>query len=565
MTIEEKYQHWLHHPHMTEDLKKELENMDETTKNDAFYTDVEFGTAGMRGVLGAGTNRLNIFTITKANEGFARYIEDHGEEAKKRGVAISHDNRYYSREFAEASAKLLAMHGITSYLFDALRPTPELSYAVRHLNCFGGIMVTASHNPKEYNGYKLYDENGCQLVPELVEGVINHVNEIKDELDLKIKVSPEQEKLIHVISADVDEPYYKDILSIQLHPELDKKDFRIVFTPQCGTANVPMHELFKRMGYDVVYVEEQCAPDPAFSTTIIPNPESPDAYVLALDYARKCDADIVLTTDPDADRLGVGCRKGDDYVLLTGNQGGSVLLEYVFSQRLALGKMPENPVMFNTVVTSDLGEAIAKHYGVETEKTLTGFKFIGDKIFKYEKNHEKNFVFGYEESYGYLLAPFVRDKDSMQSCTMLAECANFYKKQGKTLLDVLHELYNTYGWYNETQQSIGFVGSKGAEDMANMLAKLRADSPKVIGGAKVVKTEDYQAQTVVCGNEQAELKGFPKSNVLKYYLEDGSWIAVRPSGTEPKCKFYYCVKGANEEDVMKKTDLYQNAMKELIK
>ena len=389
--------------------------------------------------------------------------------------------------------------------------------------------------------------------------------EIEDMLDLKIDVTDEQRKLIHEISADVDEPYYKDILSIQLHPELDKKNFRIVFTPQCGTANVPMRELFKRMGYDVVYVEEQCAPDPAFSTTITPNPELPDAYVLALEYARKCNADIVLTTDPDADRLGVGCRQGDDYVLLTGNQGGSVLLEYVFSQRLALNKMPENPVMFNTVVTSDLGEAIAKHYGVETEKTLTGFKFIGDKIFKYEKNHAKNFVFGYEESYGYLLAPFVRDKDSMQSCTMLAECANFYKKQGKTLLDVLHELYNRYGWYNETQQSIGFVGSQGAEDMAKMLAKLRADAPKSIGGIAVAKTEDYQVQKVWENGEEKELTGFPKSNVLKYYLEDGSWIAVRPSGTEPKCKFYYCIKGSDEKDVHDKTALLQSAMKELIK
>lgn len=563
--IEQAYQKWLRDPDMVPELKRELERMDEKTKNDAFYTNLAFGTAGMRGLMGAGTNRLNIYTIRKANEGFARYIEDHGEEAKKAGVAISYDNRYHSREFAVESARMLASHGITSYLFDALRPTPELSFAVRHLHCFGGIMVTASHNPKEYNGYKLYDSNGCQLVPELIEGVIRHVNEIEDELSLKPEVSQQQERLIHTIGKDVDEPYYEKVLSIQLHPELSKENFRIVFTPQCGTANVPIHELFRRIGYDVVYVKEQCDPDPSFSGTLSPNPENPDAYKLALEYARKYDADIVLTTDPDADRLGVACRRGDDYVLLTGNQGGSVLLEYVLSQRKAEGKMPENPVMFNTVVTSDLGAAVAGAYGVSTEKTLTGFKFIGDKIHQYEKSHVKNFVFGYEESYGYLLAPFVRDKDSMQSCTMLAECANYYKKQGKTLLDVLHELFEKYGWYMESQQSIGFAGSKGAQDMKKMLDHLREESPWEIGGQEVEKTEDYLNRTVTTGGKQEKLEGFPVSDVLKYYLKDGSWAAVRPSGTEPKCKFYYGVRGTDEQDVQRKTRELQDSMQQLIK
>lgn len=563
--IEEKYQHWLTFPDLEPSLRQELENMSEEEKNDAFYTNVEFGTAGMRGVLGAGTNRLNVYTIRKANVGFAKYICDHGEEAKRRGVAIAYDNRYMSPEFAMESARVLAMYGITSYVFTSLRPTPELSFAVRHLHCFGGIVVTASHNPKEYNGYKLYDENGCQLVPHLVAGVIDHVNEIQDELAIQVSLSAEQEALIHTIDKEVDEPYWDAVMTIQLHPELPKDHFRMVFTPQHGTANVSIHELFGRLGYDVVYVEEQCTPDPAFSHTLSPNPEEPKAYAKAIEVAKQCDADIVLTTDPDADRLGVAVKQNGEYVLMSGNQSGSVLLEYIFSQRHALGKMPSHPIMFNTVVTSDLGEAIASHYGVETEKTLTGFKFIGDKIAKYEKTAEKEFVFGYEESYGCLIAPFVRDKDAMQACLMLAEAANFYLKQGKTLIDVLHECYRRHGWYMETQQSIIFKGSEGAANMKAMLQKLRDDVPDHIGAYDVVKYEDYGQQIVIRKGTVSPLVGFPPSEVLKYYLSDGSWIAIRPSGTEPKCKFYYCIKGTDARDVEIKRDELYVAIADLIK
>ena len=564
MNINEKYQLWLHWPDLDPELREELEKMDQKAINDAFYTNVEFGTAGMRGIMGAGSNRLNIYTLRKANEGFARYIEKNGESAKEQGVAIAYDNRYHSKQFAKESAQLLASHNIKSYLFESLRPTPELSFAVRYLHCFGGIMITASHNPKEYNGYKLYDSNGCQLVPNLVSQVIDEVNQIENELELKIEVSKAQEKLIKVIGKEVDEPYYQKVLSIQKNPQLDHKDIKIVYTPQCGTGNVPIHELFKRIGYDVIYVKEQCDPDPAFSTTITPNPEQPEAYKLALEYARKNNADLVLTTDPDADRLGVGCRKGGDYVLLTGNQGGSILLEYILSQLKLQHHLPKNPVMFNTIVTSDLGEIIAESYGVSTEKTLTGFKFIGDKIAKYEANKEKNFVFGYEESYGYLIAPFVRDKDAMQSCTLLAECANYYLQQGKTLYDVLIELYKKYGWYAESQQSIQFPGADGSKEMEKMLDLLRSENPERISKYLVVKKEDYQNQTALQQGRLCKLTGFPKSDVLKYYLEDASWVAVRPSGTEPKCKFYYCVRGKDQADVDNKTKELQAAMAKMI-
>ncbi|MDD6467271.1 MAG: phospho-sugar mutase [Erysipelotrichaceae bacterium] len=563
--IETKYQHWLNFEGLDPELKEELLHMSESDKNDAFYTNVEFGTAGMRGVLGAGTNRLNIYTIRKANLGFAKYIVDHGTEAMERGVAIAYDNRFMSKEFAMESARLLAMYNIKSYVFTSLRPTPELSYAVRHLHCFGGIVITASHNPKEYNGYKLYDENGCQLVPHLVKGVIDHVNEVEDELRIDVTLTKEQESLIHMIDVEVDAPYLDEVMTIQLHPELPKDNFRMVFTPQHGTANESIHELFKRVGYDVVYVEEQCNPDPAFSNTLSPNPEEPKAYELAIDYARRVDADIVLTTDPDADRLGVAVKQDGEYQLMTGNQSAAVLLEYVFSQRKELGLMPEHPVMFNTVVTSDLGEAIATYYGVETEKTLTGFKFIGDKVAKYEKTNEKEFVFGYEESYGCLVKPFVRDKDAMQACMMLAECANYYKKQGKTLIDVLHDLYARHGWYLETQKSIVFKGSEGAANMKAMLQRLRDHIPSHIGAYAVVKYEDYGTQKVLVNGMMSDLEGFPTSEVLKYYLEDGSWIAIRPSGTEPKCKFYYCIKGASSDDVHAKIETLYAAIDELIK
>lgn len=562
--IEEKYNKWVNHPNIDPALKAELLAMDEKQKVDAFYTNIEFGTAGMRGLLGAGTNRINLHTIRKANTGFAQYITANGEAAMQRGVAIGYDNRHMSYEFAMDSAKVLASYNIRSYVFESLRPTPELSFAVRTLNCFGGIMVTASHNPKEYNGYKLYDEKGCQLIPDLAKQVIDRVNAVEDELAIRVDLTPEQEKLITVIGKEIDEQYYAKVLGIQLNPEVKKTDVKIIFTPQHGTANIPVKEVFTRAGYQFVPVEEQCTPDPDFSNTPTPNPEETASYNLALEYAKREDADIVLSCDPDADRMGVAVKHHGDYVLLTGNQSGSVLIEYILSQLKAKGKMPANPVMFNTVVTSDLGEKIAAKYGVETEKTLTGFKFIGEKVAKYELTHEKEYVFGYEESYGSLISPFVRDKDAPQACLMLAEAACFYKAQGKTLVDVLDGLYEELGTYQESQTSITLAGKEGAERIKEIIATFRNEAPKEIGGLKVIASEDYGClKRYENGSEQA-LIGFTKSDVLKFYLEDGSWIAVRPSGTEPKCKFYYCVRGTSKENAKEKTEILQAAMKKAI-
>lgn len=559
---QERYEKWVNHPNLDARYKDVLENMNEEEKNDAFYTLIEFGTAGMRGLLGPGTNRINIHTIRKATQGYANYIIAAGKEACEKGIAIGYDNRHMSRELAFDCADLLAKNNIRSYVFESLRPTPELSFAVRHLGCFGGIMITASHNPKEYNGYKLYDDKGCQLIPSLAAQVIDQVNAIEDELAIDANCTEEQKKLITVIGKDVDEEYYKNVLSIQLNPDVNK-DIKIVFSPEHGTANIPVQEVYKRAGYTCIPVEEQCTPDPNFSNTPTPNPEQPGAYELALEYAKKNDADLILVCDPDADRMGVGVKHNGEYVVLTGNQSGSVEIEYICSQLTKQNKMPENPVMFNTVVTSDLGEKVAADYGVTTEKTLTGFKFIGEKVAKYEVTHEKNYVFGYEESYGSLIKPFVRDKDAPQACLMLAEACAYYKQEGKDLVDVLDSLYDRHGTYEESQVALTLSGEAGANRIKEILANLRKDSPAEIGGTKVVKSEDYKECVIKEGDKVTELTGFTKSDVLKYYLEDGSWIAVRPSGTEPKCKFYYCIKGASKEDAHNKTVHFQQAMKEL--
>lgn len=550
----ENYERWINHPNLDPALAKALSTMGEKELEDSFYTNIEFGTAGMRGVLGPGTNRINVHTIAKANEGFAQYIVANGEDACARGVAIAYDNRHMSYEFAMVSAKVLARHNIKCYVFESLRPTPELSFAVRHFNCFGGIMITASHNPKEYNGYKLYDEKGCQLVPALAAQVIDRVNAIEDELSIATDVSAEQEALITMISTDVDEEYYKNVLSIQLNPEVDKDDVKIIFTPEHGTANIPVKEVYTRAGYNFVAVEEQCSPDPDFSNTPTPNPEEKGAYELALKYAEREDADIILVCDPDADRMGVGVKHNGAYELLTGNQSGSVLIEYIFSQLKAKNMMPEHPVMFNTVVTSDLGEKIADYYGVETEKTLTGFKFIGEKVAKYEVTNEKQYVFGYEESYGSLIKPFVRDKDAPQACLMLAEAACYYKALGKTLVDVLNDLYERHGYYEESQVSLTLKGMEGAAKIKEILSNLRNSKVDKILDYDVIKYEDYKECIVRENGVESKLEGFAVSDVLKYYLCDGSWIAIRPSGTEPKCKFYYCVKGASMENAHEKAN-----------
>lgn len=562
MNYEEKYQKWISKEDLDPTLKAELLSMDEATKEDAFYTDVEFGTAGMRGILGAGTNRLNIYVIQKANVGFAKYIASL-PGGKERGVAIGYDNRNMSYQFAIESAKVLATYGIKSYIFEALRPTPELSFAVRYLKCAGGIMITASHNPKEYNGYKVYDDTGCQLLPEAADQVVKYVNEVEDELNIKVFSDEEAYPYMTWIGEEVDAAYYEAVKGIEVNPGMDKKDFKIVFSPQHGTANIPVRTVLKDLGYDVVPVLAQCAPDPNYTNTKSPNPEVPASYELAIKKAKEVDADVVVITDPDGDRLGVVAKHNGEYVLMSGNQSAAVYLEYILSQLKEKGKLPSNAVMYNTIVTSDLGELVARHYGCDVEKTLTGFKFIGDKIRKYEATQEKVFVFGYEESYGCVIKDFVRDKDAVQAVLTAAECGNYYKKQGKDLIDVLNELYERHGAFKESQIAISKAGAAGSARIKEIMSNLRADAPKAIGGVNVTVVEDYGTSVRYEAGKETTID-LPKSNVLKYYLEDGSWIAARPSGTEPKIKFYFSIKGATVDEAAAKTEVFQKDMMNIV-
>ncbi len=562
MNYEEKYQKWISKENLDPTLKAELLSMDETAKEDAFYTDVEFGTAGMRGILGAGTNRLNIYVIQKANVGFAKYIASL-PEGKERGVAIGYDNRNMSYQFAIESAKVLATYGIKSFIFEALRPTPELSFAVRYLKCAGGIMITASHNPKEYNGYKVYDDTGCQLLPEAADQVVKYVNEVEDELNIKVLSDEEAYPYMTWIGEEVDAAYYEAVKGIEVNLGMDKDDFKIVFSPQHGTANIPVRTVLKDLGYDVVPVLAQCAPDPNYTNTKSPNPEVDVAYELAIKKAKEVDADVVVITDPDGDRLGVVAKHDGEYVLMSGNQSAAVYLEYILSQMKEKGTLPSNAVMYNTIVTSDLGELVARHYGVDVEKTLTGFKFIGDKIRKYEATKEKVFVFGYEESYGCVIKDFVRDKDAVQAVLTAAEAGNYYKKQGKDLIDVLNELYARHGAFKESQIAISKAGAAGSARIKEIMSNLREDAPAQIGNVKVVASEDYQASVRYEDGKESVIK-LPKSNVLKYYLEDGSWIAARPSGTEPKIKFYFSIKGATVDEAAAKTEVFQKDMMNIV-
>lgn len=559
----EKYKQWLNYPFLDERLKTELMAMSAEEINDAFYTNLEFGTAGMRGLLGVGCNRLNIYTIRKANVGLAQFITKRGKQACDKGVVIAYDNRYMSYEFAFESARVLARHNIKSYVFESLRPTPELSFAVRYLNCSAGIVITASHNPKEYNGYKLYDENGCQMTPRYIEEIIPYIEAIDDELAISTELTDIQEKLITTIGSDVDIAYIKEVMKIQLNPLIDKSDLKIIFTPQHGTALHSVEAVLNEAGYQYITVNEQSMPDEAFSNTKTPNPEQKEAYELALKYAEKYDADLVLSTDPDADRIGVAVKHNNEYVLMSGNQTGAVLLEYVLSQNLKNKTMPRNPIMFNTVVTGDLGEKVANKYQVTTEKTLTGFKYIGDRIDYHEKALDHDFVFGYEESYGYLIKPFVRDKDAIQASLIIAEAAAYYKYFNKTLWDVLLDLYAELGWYKESQVSIVAQGAKGADLIKSIMQKLRSEPMRQIGDVGVIRYEDYQIQKAYELGKVYDLT-LPQADVIKYFLADGSWIAIRPSGTEPKCKIYYCIAGSSEEQLLAKEKYYQQLMAEIV-
>ncbi len=539
------YERWLKSDKIDEATRKELLAMTEEEIHDAFYKDMEFGTAGLRGIIGAGTNRINIYTVRKATQGYAEYLMDHEFRAVRRGVVIAYDNRRMSYEFALATAGVFAANGIKSYLFESLRPTPELSFAVRHLDCFAGVVITASHNPPEYNGYKIYDSHGCQLTPEYSDKVTICVNRIEDELSVKCLSLEEAGGLIQVIGKEVDEAYYEAVKTIQVNPDVDKSNLKIVYSPQHGTGNVPVRRVLSDLGYKVIPVYEQCEPDTEFSNTKSPNPESPLAYELPLAKAKEHEADIVILTDPDCDRLGVAVRQNGEYILMTGNQGGAVLLSYILSQLKEKNALPSNGLVFNTVVTSDLGDRVCEKYGIGVEKTLTGFKFIGDKIHTHKHSDGKPFLFGYEESYGYLIAPFVRDKDAVQSSLMLCEAAAFYKAQGKTLYDVLNDIYEEFGYYKDYLTSVTIPGEDGALKIRNILASLRQSPKSEVCGIKVKEIQDFTTAEMI-------VKGFPKSNVLKYILEDGTWIAIRPSGTEPKCKFYYSVVAENASLVEEK-------------
>lgn len=536
--VREKYEYWLNHPDLDPALKAELLTMDQKAIEDAFYTDVKFQTAGMRGLMGVGTNRINIHTVRKATMGFINYLLKTKKKAK---VAISYDNRHHSQEFAYDCAELLATYRIESYIVPSLRPTPELSFAVRYYHCDGGIMITASHNPKEYNGYKLYDAEGCQLVPELAEQVIAEIEKLDDILAIKPQLAADKAAYIHKTGADLDRAYYDAVLSIRLNPALPK-DFKIAFSPEHGASNWPVRNVLKEAGYSLVAVEAQSVPDPDFAATKTPNPEEKGAYEAVLHLAEAIKAELILVCDPDGDRMGVGVLHQGAYRILNGNQTGALLLEYILHSLSEKKALPANPVMFNTIVTSDIGEAVAKSYGVKTEKTLTGFKYIGARIARDEKSKTQNYVFGYEESYGSLIKPFVRDKDATQACLLLAEACAYYRQQNKTLQDVLEDIYERLGAYYDSQLAIALPGAEGAAKLKELLRKVRNEPLKEIAGIKVSFYEDYAAQKVYTAEGIKELKGFDKTDVLKYYFTDGSFLAVRPSGTEPKCKIYFSIK-----------------------
>jgi phosphoglucomutase len=532
----EEYEKWLAFDGLEKSLLDELKQMNDTDVEDAFFTSLQFGTGGMRGVIGAGINRMNIYTIRKANYGFASYLSKQYKDLK-RGVVIAHDNRHKSIEFAKESAQVLAAFGIKSYLFESLRPTPELSFAVRYLNAIGGIVVTASHNPPKYNGYKIYDEDGCQLVPKYADQVIEFVNGVEDVFQIETLDFDQAKEagLIEIIGKEIDEAYLKQVDTIQLNPDKEKT-IDIVFTPLHGTSAIIGKKALERNGYHCIPVEEQMVPDPDFSTVKSPNPENKEAFEMAIKYGKKAKADLLIATDPDADRLGIAVLHNGEYHLLTGNQTGAIMVDYILRTRKEQGTLPEKGMVYNTVVTSEFGAKIAKSYGMEVKSTLTGFKFIGEQA-KLIEDTDYEFMFGYEESYGYVIKDFVRDKDSIQALLLAAEIANLGKPAGKTLVDYLNLLYETHGYYKEDLVNIVLEGAQGAKQIQTIMSHFREEGIKEVAGLKVVGVEDYLLHKKVLNGQESTLD-LPSSNVLKYTLEDGSWFVLRPSGTEPKLKIY---------------------------
>lgn len=544
------YKQWQQH-NLPDYLIQELVAIKNNIKEieERFYQYVSFGTGGMRGILGAGTNRMNIYTIRRVAEGLARYISSNGEVAKKRGVAIAYDTRNFSYDFAVETARVLGAHGITSYVYKESRPTPQLSFTVRELNAFAGVVITASHNPKQYNGFKVYGEDGAQLVPTGANAIIEHMNQISDFFAIEVAdvTELENQDLLKWILEDLDEKFMNKLLTLKNNNAINY-NMKLVYTPLHGAGLIPVVEGLKRFGFNEVHVvEEQAVQDGAFPTVVYPNPEEAAAFSMAIELGNEVGADLLLATDPDADRLGVAVRKGNSYELLTGNQLGALLLNYILHTKQENGTLPYDGALLKTIVTSELGTAIATHYGVTTVNTLTGFKYIAEKIAEFEMTKAHTYLFGYEESYGYLIETFARDKDAVQVALKVAEMAAYYSTKEKTLLDALEELYGKYGYYKEALVSKTFEGKDGQEQMKVILNNYRLNTPKEIAGIAVVRVEDYLTGIATLHEGTTEPILLPKENVLKFVLEDNSWIAIRPSGTEPKCKFYFGVVRDTEE------------------
>ena len=562
MNYKEQYQEWLSSPYFDEKTKAELKGIsnDENEIQERFYKELEFGTAGLRGIIGAGTNRMNIYTVRKATQGLANYIISQGFEAK--GVAIAYDSRRMSPEFANEAALCLAANGVKAYVFESLRPTPELSYAVRKLGCIAGINITASHNPPEYNGYKVYWEDGAQITPPHDKGIMDEVQKVVDYNTMKtMSVEDAMAAGLYVtIGADIDDAYMEELKKQVIHWDSIKevgKDLKIVYSPLHGTGNIPARRVLKELGFENVYVvKEQELPDGEFPTVSYPNPEAEEAFELGLKLAKEVDADLILATDPDADRLGVYVKdtKSGEYKVLTGNMSGCLLAEYEISQRKAVhGSLPEDGAVITSIVSSCMAGAIAEAYGLRFIQVLTGFKYIGQQILGFEQTGKGSYVFGFEESYGCLIGTYARDKDAIVATMALCEAAAYYKTQGKTLWDAMIDMYEKYGYYKEDIKSITLKGIEGLAKIQDILETLRNEPPVEIAGCKVLKARDYKQDTIkdmVTGEVTAT--GLPSSNVLYYDLPDGAWVCVRPSGTEPKVKFYYGIKGSSLEDAEQK-------------
>ncbi|HZK47911.1 MAG TPA: phospho-sugar mutase [Atopostipes sp.] len=572
MSWETTYKNWLAFDNLEEDLRDDLVAIeeDQVKLEDAFYTNLEFGTAGMRGIIGAGTNRMNTYIVRQATEGLARFIEERGEEAKKRGVVIAYDSRHKSPEFSLEAAKTLGAHGIKTYLFESLRTTPELSFAVRHLGTFAGIMMTASHNPPEYNGYKVYGEDGGQFPPKEADELTEYVRSVENILEIDVVDKPELEEqgLLEMVGEKIDEAYLEELKTINIDHELIErnKDLNIVFSPLHGTATMIGSRALENAGFTNVTLEpKQAIADPDFTTVKSPNPEDPDAFELSIKLGKEIGAEVLIATDPDADRLGMATRlENGEYQVLTGNQIGALMVDYLLKAYEKQGTLPENGAILKSIVSSEMPAVIAKSYGVETQNVLTGFKFIAERIKEYETTNANTFLFGFEESYGFLVKPFVRDKDAIQALILIAELAAYYKEQGKTTYDGLQELFEEHGYFEEKTISITMSGISGAENIKKLMNSLRAESLTDIAGVKVTTVEDYLEGTSTTADGETSDIPLGKADVLMYHLEDGSWIAARPSGTEPKIKFYIGAVADSQEAVSQKVADFEADINKMI-